>query len=497
MEELGNESDTNITSNKDINDNSSTTTANRENMINENGINAINESGDLLAQQISEYQPEEITLSKKLIIDSITLYNTISTNYGDKKLDINHLAQKQQDKILLETEIFLLNGKKISHIDALDKYINLKELYLNQNYITEMKGLENLKSLEVLNLGFNNISKIENISHLSNLQILDLSNNLIKEFKIEFLPKKNLIYLYMYYNPFFNNVKLLEYRSEIIANFEKIERIDRLDIKDRERLILIDKSNLKYPNRLKSLDFIQKHYDNYNKKTNEIFNIFKQKIDSDVNKVLENKKNKTMKKSDSNMSNISNMSNVSNIDSKMTTTNEIHVDEDDKSVLREIKELKKQSEDVYNDSILSLQNRNKNVIKETLEKKQKSFMQSDSVKKLQEQIDLLNEKFKKANFIDPEIKKKFEQKIMDAIKFKERITHAEDMANKVLDNFKKKEVKAKKKPLESIPEEENKNIEINEKIESKISTNPYINKINEIKLEESDSEKDEEEEDKK
>ena len=301
MEELGNESDTNITSNKDINDNSSTTTANRENMVNENDINAINESGDLLAQKISEYQPEEITLSKKLIIDSITLYNTISTNYGDKKLDINHLAQEQQDKILLQTEIFLLNGKKISHIDALDKYINLKELYLNQNYITEMKGLENLKSLEVLNLGFNNISKIENISHLTNLQILDLSNNLIKEFKIEFLPKENLIYLYMYYNPFFNNIKLLEYRSEIITNFEKIERIDRLDIKDRERLILIDKSNLKYPNRLKSLDFIQKHYDNYNKKTNEIFNIFKQKIDSDVNKVLENKKNKTMKKNDSNI----------------------------------------------------------------------------------------------------------------------------------------------------------------------------------------------------
>ena len=114
--------------------------------------------------------------------------------------------------LLFCVTIFLLNGKKISHIDALDKYINLKELYLNQNYITEMKGLENLKSLEVLNLGFNNISKIENISHLSNLQILDLSNNLIREFKIEFLPKENLIYLYMYYNPFFkicNNLRTI------------------------------------------------------------------------------------------------------------------------------------------------------------------------------------------------------------------------------------------------------------------------------------------------
>ena len=134
MEDLGNESDTNLTSNKDINDNSSNTT--RDNIITENNINSINESGDILAQKISEYKPEEITLNKKIIIDSIVLYNTISTNYGDKKLDITRLSQDQQDKALLETELFLLNGKKLSHIDALDKYVNLKELYLNQNYIT-------------------------------------------------------------------------------------------------------------------------------------------------------------------------------------------------------------------------------------------------------------------------------------------------------------------------------------------------------------------------
>ena len=124
-------------------------------------------------------------------------------------------------------------------------------------------------------------------------------------------------------------------------------------------------------------------------------------------------------------------------------------------------------------------------------------MESDSVKKLQAQIDLLNEKFKKANFIDPEIKKKFEKKIQDAIKFKERIIHAEELANQVIENFNKKEIKYKKdliknnkKQLESIPEEENKNIEINEEKEDiKKTRNPYINKINEIKLEEdSDSE---------
>ena len=490
MEKLCKENNnTNISSNKDINISSSTNE--NDNILNENNINSINEEEKNLAKQIGEYKPEEITLNKKIIIDSIALYNTISTNYGDKKLDINRLAQGEQEKALLETEIFLLNGKRISHIDELDKYINLKELYLNQNYITEIKGLDNLLNLQVLNLSFNNISKIENIDHLVNLEILDISNNLIKTFKVELLPKKNLIYLYTYYNPFFNDIKILNYRSQIIINFEKIERIDKLDITDRERLLLIDESNLKYNNRLKSLDYIQEHYNNYNKKSQDIFNLFKKKIDSDVKNVLD-KKNK----------NKNNNNNTADINKNYTTTNEPHVDQEDKDVLREIKELKKQSEELFNDSILTLQNKNNKIIKKNIDN-QKKFMESDSVKKLQNQIDLLNEKFKKANFIDPEIKKKFEEKILNAIKFKERITHAEELANKVIEDFNKKEIKKNvkqieslknKKQLEAIPEEENKNIEINDKEEVKNIKNIkniYINKINEIKLEDSDSEEEE------
>ena len=486
MEKLCKENNnTNISSNKDINISSSTNE--NDNILNENNINSINEEEKNLAKQIGEYKPEEITLNKKIIIDSIALYNTISTNYGDKKLDINRLAQGEQEKALLETEIFLLNGKRISHIDELDKYINLKELYLNQNYITEIKSLDNLLNLQVLNLFFNNISKIEYIDHLINLEILDISNNLIKTFKVELLPKKNLIYLYTYYNPFFNDIKILNYRSQIIINFEKIERIDKLDITDRERLLLIDESNLKYNNRLKSLDYIQDHYNNYNKKSQDIFNLFKKKIDSDVKNVLD-KKNKNK-----------NNNNTADINKNYTTTNEPHVDQEDKDVLREIKELKKQSEELFNDSILTLQNKNNKIIKKNIDN-QKKFMESDSVKKLQNQIDLLNEKFKKANFIDPEIKKKFEEKILNAIKFKERITHAEELANKVIEDFNKKEIKKNvkqieslknKKQLEAIPEEENKNIEINDKEEVKNIKNIYINKINEIKLEDSDSEEEE------
>ena len=244
-------------------------------------------------------------------------------------------------------------------------------------------------------------------------------------------------------------------------------------------MLLIDKSNLKYENRLKSLDYIKTHYENYNKNNQEIFNMFKAKIDSDIEKVLnkkgtENKQNKIP---------------INNI----TTTFEPHNDPEDKKVLKEIKDLKDQSEKLFNDSILSIQNR-KNQVMEKYAQKQKKFLESDTVKKLQAQIDLLNEKFKKANFIDPEIKKKFEERIKNAIKFKERISKAEELTNKIIDDFNKKELKhrskSKKKQLESIPEEENKNEEIeeNEKKKKQNEQNEFVNKINEIKLEDSDDE---------
>ena len=388
MEDLNSETETNIASSKEIN---SSTTIN--NIIN-NGQENINEKESNLIQDLSkdklyEYKPEEITLNKKIILDSIILYNKLSTNYGEKNLDISHLSKSQQDKALSEIELLLLNGKKIVNINELDIFVNLKELYLNQNYINEIKGLESLKNLQVLNLGFNNIKKIENISHLKNLNLLDLSNNLIAQFNYENIPKENMIYLYMYYNPFFKNINIFEYRANIIINFIKIERIDKLQISDRERLLLIEKSNLKYENRLKSLEYIKKHYNEYNKNSQDIFNIFKNRIDSDIEKALNKKKEKK-----------------NNIDIKnITTTFEPHDDPEDKKILKEIKELKNQNELFFKESIESLQNR-KDKIMEKYVNKQKKFMESDTVKKLQAQIDLLNEKFEKAKFNDPEIKKK-------------------------------------------------------------------------------------------
>jgi hypothetical protein len=210
--------------------------------------------------------------------------------------------------------------------------------------------------------------------------------------------------------------------------------------------------------------------------------MFKAKTDSDVEKVL-NKKGEKKEKM---------------IINNISTTFAPYNDPEDKKILKEIKDLKDQSEKFFNESILSIQNR-KNQVLEKYAQKQKKLMESDTVKKLQAQIDLLNEKFKKANFIDPEIKKKFEEKIKNAIKFKERISKAEEITNKIIEDFNKKNIKNKsrsksrKNQLESIPEEDNKNDEINknEEKEEKVKNNDdneLVNKINEIKLEDSDTE---------
>ena len=110
------------------------------------------------------------------------------------------------------------------------------------------------------------------------------------------------------------------------------------------------------------------------------------------------------------------------------------MDEEDKNMLNKIKELKKQLEEIFNNSIFQLQNRNKKFAIKSQGKK-KRFTESDKVKELQKQIDILNEKFKKTNFTDPEVKKRFEEKIKDAINFKEKITHAEDLVKKVIEYF--------------------------------------------------------------
>ena len=61
------------------------------------------------------------------------------------------------------------------------------------------------------------------------------------------ISRKSNLFIF-YYNPFFeqyNKDKIFIYHSQIIQKCIKIERIDKLDIKDREKLLLFDEKKLK------------------------------------------------------------------------------------------------------------------------------------------------------------------------------------------------------------------------------------------------------------
>lgn len=423
-----------------MNDKSETNTTIASKSESENDINIIPDHLTI--------ENKEIILDNKIILDSVVLYNKLSSKF-DKSLEKLNNDEKENTKMLLESSIFMLNGKKINKIANLEIYEKLEELYLNNNFITEICGLEHLKSLQVLNLKNNYIKEIKNIKHLSNLQILDLSDNEIEEFNSNEIPTQNLYYVYFFDNPFFNKISFLEYRSKIIQKCDKIERIDKLDLKDREKLILIDECNLKLKFSLKCLNYINNHYESLkNEKSSKI-----KKINDSIQGDFDNLNNKNKSKDKGNEK-INFSSTLNNEGDYLKESN----------ISEQISNLQKQSDEFMSSSLLSLQEKSSVFSKKSRENKKK-FMESDTVKELKKQIEILSEKFKKTNFTDPKVKEAFQQKIKNAINFEKRILNAETYAKGVIEKLTSnttkntKELSNKpiinKEPLELIKEKDN------------------------------------------
>ena len=426
-------------------------------------------------------EKKEITLDKKIILESFNLYNNLSANYNKNIKDFNLLNDEEKEKLLLSSELFLLNQKNINHIDNLFPYVNLKELYLNKNEIFEIKNLENLKNLEILNLSYNNIKKIENIKFLDKLQLLDISNNFIENFDINEIPL-NIIYLYCYYNNFFDKIDFLTYRSIVIRNCKNIERIDKLDVKDREKLILFDESNLKFKNRLKSLNYILKHYENYNKLTDDKNNFLKDSIQKNIDAAIHKKKE--------NVNENKNENNFEEIEKK-----------ENKEILNKINDLQQKTDEFLKESIITFKEKSEKFNQKSKENR-KRFLESDSVKELTKQIKILDEKFKSKTFLDPKIKEAFQKRIEAAINFQQKITKAENIYQEVVKkletNSLSKKINLKEKNVEEIKNKQFYDVKINDKKnENKINKKNFIEDEIPSELKESNEEINSKEERKK
>lgn len=383
-----------------INEKSETTTITSQNEsqseLNQDEANAIQE----------QKKPKDIVLNNKIILDAVKMYNKLSSQYGKEQ------KEEEESKMLLEATIFMLNGKRISKIANLEIYENLQELYLSNNYITEICGLEHLISLQVLNLKGNYIKEIKNIKHLNKLEILDISYNEIDKFAIEEIPCENLYYVYLFDNPFFETTSILLYRSKLIQKCPLIIRIDKLDISDREKLILIDESNLKSKFSLKCLNFITKHYDNMKNKNVSKLKELDDTIKKDIDNIMSNKTGTKKEKQEK-----EDYTNKSMIDNKEEEVDQAKIKE-------KINDLQQQSDEFMKSSMFSLQEKSAAFSKRSQENKKK-FLESDTVKELKKQITILSEKFKQTNFVDPKVKEAFHQKILNAMNFEKRILNAE------------------------------------------------------------------------
>ena len=385
-----------------LNDKSETTTITSQN----ESQSELNEVNTIQEQKT----PKEIVLNNKIILDAVKMYNKLSSQYAKEQ------KEEEESKMLLEATIFMLNGKRISKIANLEIYENLQELYLSNNYITEICGLEHLISLQVLNLKGNYIKEIKNIKHLNKLEILDISYNEIDKFAIKELPCDNLYYVYLFDNPFFETTSVLLYRSKLIQKCPLIIRIDKLDISDREKLILIDESNLKSKFSLKCLNFITEHYDNRKNKNVSKFKELDDTIKKEIDNIMNNKT--TVKKD---------YTNKSMIDNKEEEVDQAKIKE-------KINSLQQQSDEFMKSSMFSLQEKSAVFSKRSQENKKK-FLESDTVKELKKQIAILSEKFKQTNFVDPKVKEVFHQKIINAMNFEKRILNAESYAKNAIKNL--------------------------------------------------------------
>jgi dynein assembly factor 1 len=72
-----------------------------------------------------------------------------------------------------------LHFKGFKKIQCLERYINLKSIWLESNGLSKIEGLESQTKMRSIMLRQNSINTIENISHMSHLCKLDISGNRI------------------------------------------------------------------------------------------------------------------------------------------------------------------------------------------------------------------------------------------------------------------------------------------------------------------------------
>lgn len=132
-----------------------------------------------------------------------------------------------------------LSWNKISNIEGLENFTNLKEIDLDFNDITDISPIWNIKNLNIIHLKNNKIEDLGNISSMPNLTCLELADNLISNIsKISVLT--NL-----------QELNLEKNKLDSASGVEKLEKLTNLNIASNKI------SDINFIKSLTNLEYIQ------------------------------------------------------------------------------------------------------------------------------------------------------------------------------------------------------------------------------------------------
>jgi len=135
-----------------------------------------------------------------------------------------------EDELLAATTL-QLSWLGLTHIDGLELYSHVRDLYLQHNAIRVVENLDVLPQLEFLALGSNRLSDLgDGLSSLRRLEVLDVTDNEIATVRPGQLPR-SLRIINMAGNPF---AAARGYRTQLLALCPELMCIDGVDVGDED-----------------------------------------------------------------------------------------------------------------------------------------------------------------------------------------------------------------------------------------------------------------------
>jgi dynein assembly factor 1 len=215
-----------------------------------------------MAFREEEEEEEGTPITKKAIKEVIKKHNLYNTPELNEVLYLHYRGFTRicnLDKFV-NLKALWLNNNAICRIEGLDELRNLTCLYLANNLIDAISGLENLTSLDTLCLSHNYIARIEGLQNCQKLTtieldhnkfrdpqglsglveaptitILNLNNNDIadEEFANVIQPLRQLRVLRMVGNRVTRQMK--DYRRRLILEFQELRFLDEAPVDGDER----------------------------------------------------------------------------------------------------------------------------------------------------------------------------------------------------------------------------------------------------------------------